>query len=140
MIILDTNVLSALMLDRPPLAVAEWLDSQPHLSIWTTSISVFEVRFGLSSMPAGRRRAKRIESFERILDDVIEQRIAHFDGAAAERAAELAADRRKMGRPGEFRDTMIAGIVLASHAKLATRNVQHFEDIAAPVVNPWVKG
>ncbi len=68
------------MLDRPPLAVAEWLDSQPHLSIWTTSISVFEVRFGLSSMPAGRRWAKRIEAFERILADVIEQRIAHFDG------------------------------------------------------------
>ncbi len=35
---------------------------------------------------------------------------------------------------------MIAGIVLASHAKLATRNVKRFEDIAAPVVNPWVKG
>ena len=139
MIILDTNVLSALMLDRPPLAVAEWLDGQPHLSVWTTSISVFEVRFGLSSMPAGRRQAQRIETFERILTDVIEQRIAHFDGAAAERAAELAADRRKMGRPGEFRDTMIAGIVLASHATLATRNVKHFDDIAAPVVNPWDK-
>jgi hypothetical protein len=139
MIILDTNVLSALMLDRPPLAVAEWLDGQPHLSVWTTSISVFEVRFGLSSMPAGRRQAQRIETFERILTDVIEQRIAHFDGAAAERAAGLAADRRKMGRPGEFRDTMIAGIVLASHATLATRNVKHFDDIAAPVVNPWDK-
>ena len=128
------------MLDRPPLAVAEWLDGQPHLSVWTTSISVFEVRFGLSSMPAGRRQAQRIETFERILTDVIEQRIAHFDGAAAERAAELAADRRKMGRPGEFRDTMIAGIVLASHATLATRNVKHFDDIAAPVVNPWDRG
>jgi hypothetical protein len=34
---------------------------------------------------------------------------------------------------------MIAGIVLASHATLATRNVKHFEDIAAPVVNPWEK-
>jgi len=32
---------------------------------------------------------------------------------------------------------MIAGIVLASHATLATRNVRHFEDIEASVVNPW---
>jgi predicted nucleic acid-binding protein len=139
MIILDTNVLSALMLDRPPLAVAEWLDRQPHLSVWTTSITVFEVRFGLNSMPAGRRRAQRIETFERILANVIEQRIALFDSAGAERAAELAADRRKVGRPGELRDTMIAGIVLASHAKLATRNVKYFEEIAASVVNPWDK-
>jgi hypothetical protein len=32
---------------------------------------------------------------------------------------------------------MIAGIVLANHAALATRNVKHFEDIAKSVVNPW---
>ena len=137
MIILDSNVLSALMLDLPPLAVVGWLDRQPHLSVWTTSVTVFEIRFGLNSMPAGKRQAKRIALFEQILSDVIEQRIAEFDSTAAERAAELAAERRKMGRPGELRDTMIAGIVVASHAKLATRNVKHFEDIAASVVNPW---
>jgi predicted nucleic acid-binding protein len=38
------------------------------------------------------------------------------------------------------RDTMIAGIVLASRAKLATRNVKRFEDIESSVVNPWDKG
>ena len=32
---------------------------------------------------------------------------------------------------------LIAGIVLANHATLATRNVRHFEDIAKSVVNPW---
>jgi len=32
---------------------------------------------------------------------------------------------------------MIAGIVLANRAKLATRNVKHFADIAASAVNPW---
>jgi predicted nucleic acid-binding protein len=49
----------------------------------------------------------------------------------------LCADRRKRGRPVDARDTMIAGIVLASHAKLATRNVKHFEEIAPSLVNPW---
>jgi predicted nucleic acid-binding protein len=125
------------MLDRPPLAVAAWLDRQPHLSVWTTSITVFEIRFGLNSMPAGKRKAQRVVLFEKVLADVIEQRIKHFDSASAERAAELAADRRKKGRPGELRDTMIAGIVLATHATLATRNVRHFDDMAASVINPW---
>jgi len=32
---------------------------------------------------------------------------------------------------------MIAGIVLAHHASLATRNVAHFSNISAAVVNPW---
>jgi hypothetical protein len=35
---------------------------------------------------------------------------------------------------------MIAGNVAASHAKLATRNLTHVEDIASSVVNPWDKG
>jgi predicted nucleic acid-binding protein len=59
---------------------------------------------------------------------------------AARRAAELAAERQRRGRPGELSDTMIAGIVLASRATLATRNAKHFDDIAKMVVNPWDKG
>ena len=44
--------------------------------------------------------------------------------------------RQGKGRPSELRDTMIAGIVLAHHATLATRNTSHFADLAVPVVNP----
>jgi predicted nucleic acid-binding protein len=38
----------------------------------------------------------------------------------------------------ELRDAMIAGIVVARHATLATRNVIHLEDLSVPVVNPWL--
>jgi hypothetical protein len=88
-------------------------------------------------MPSGRRHLQRIDAFERVLTEVIENRFAIFDNLAAERAAEIFAKRQQRGRPVEMSDTMIAGIVLASHATLATRNVKHFEDIAASVVNPW---
>lgn len=137
MILLDSNVFSALMLDRPDQVVADWLDRQPRTSIWTTSVTVFEIRFGLEVMPEGRRRSQRMVAFERVLADVIAARIAVFDPAAAESAAQLAAGGYRRVRPRELRDTMIAGIVLANHAKLATRNVKHFEDIAKLVVNPW---
>ena len=52
-------------------------------------------------------------------------------------AAGLAARRQKSGRPVDMRDTQIAGIALARHATLATRNVEHFEDLKIPVVNSW---
>jgi predicted nucleic acid-binding protein len=45
--------------------------------------------------------------------------------------------RQKRGRPVELRDTMIAGIVIARHGALATRNIDHFEDLSASIVNPW---
>ena len=140
MIILDTNVVSEIMLPKPDERVTRWLDLQPRTSIWTTSVTVFEIRFGLETMPVGKRRTALMASFERWLAEVVQQRIASYDETAARRAAELAADRQRRGRPGELRDTMIAGIVLASHAKLATRNVKHFEDIASSVVNPWDRG
>ncbi len=137
MIVLDTNVISEIMLPRPDKNVTFWLDHQPGPSIWTSSITVYEIRYGLELMPAGSKRSTLTASFERWLTEAIQQRIASFDHAAAQRAAELAAARKVHGRPGDPRDTMIAGIVLANHATLATRNVRHFEDIAKWVVNPW---
>ncbi len=137
MIVLDTNVVSEFMLPRPNGDVIRWLNRQPYVSIWTTSVTIFEIRFGLKSMPGGKRQAALAEWFERWLVEVAQQRIAVYNESAARAAADLAAARQKSGRPGELRDTMIAGIVLANHATLATRNVRHFDDIAKSVVNPW---
>ncbi|HYL84517.1 MAG TPA: type II toxin-antitoxin system VapC family toxin [Candidatus Angelobacter sp.] len=137
MIILDTNVLSALMRPEPELAVLKWLDQQPGASIWTTSITLMEIRYGLLSMPAGRRREQMTREVEAVLREEIEGRYVSFDAAAAEQTAELMALRRSKGRPVELRDTMIAGIALASRATLATRNTAYFEDLSVPVVNPW---
>ena len=137
MIILDTDVLSALMKHEPDRAVAAWLDTQSRISIWTTSVTLLELRFGLGILPAGRRRSQLTQAFEILLAEKIAERIAPFDMIAARHAADLMASRHKRGRPRELRDTMIAGIALAHHATLATRNTQHFHDLAVPVINPW---
>jgi toxin FitB len=137
MIILDTNVISELMLPRPNIQIVQWVDSQPGSSLWTTSINIYEIRSGLQSMPAGKKRSTLIPLFERWLAAVVQHRILNFDVDAAQSAADLAAERKIKGRPSEARDTMIAGIVVSSRAVLATRNVKHFDDIASSVVNPW---
>jgi predicted nucleic acid-binding protein len=137
MILLDTNVISEFMGPAPEPRVAHWLDLQPRSSVWTTSINVYEIRTGLFAMPAGKRRTALEVKFEQLLQIALQGRILHFDSDSANRAAELSANRRRRGRPVEVRDTMIAGIVIASHATLATRNVKHFEEIAKSVVNPW---
>ena len=137
MILLDTNVISEFMGPRPEQQVTRWLDLQPRSSVWTTSINVYEIRSGLFAMPTGKRRTALEVKFEQLLQTALQGRILHFDSDSALLAAELCADRRRRGRPVDSRDTMIAGIVLASHATLATRNVKHFEDIARSVVNPW---
>jgi toxin FitB len=137
MIVLDTNVLSALMRRTPDPQVVAWLDAQPRTSMWITVITVLEVRFDLQILPAGKRRTMLTSAFKAVLEDKIEQRIAPFDAAAAEQAGTLMATRHRKGRPGELRDTMVAGIVLVHHATLATGNSRHFSDLPVRVVNPW---
>ena len=137
MIILDTNVLAALMRTVPEVSVVAWLDRQPAESVWITSITLFEARFGLALLPSGRRRQALEAAFARMLKDDLENRVLDFDYAAAIEAASLAATRQKNGRSVDMRDTQIAGIVLARRATLATRNVRHFGDLNISVVDPW---
>jgi len=64
-------------------------------------------------------------------------RVLAFEASAATAAAALMAERQLRGRRGDIRDSMIAGIVIAHQATLATRNIRHFDDLPVPVVNPW---
>jgi toxin FitB len=137
MIILDTNVLSAVMGAEPDPRVVGWLDRQPSESIWITTVTVFEARQGLALLPASRRRRALELSFALLLHDDLENRVLDFDADAAVAAASLAARRQKAGKLVDVRDTEIAGIVMARRATLATRNVRHFDDLDIPVVNPW---
>jgi len=136
-IILDTNVLGALMHTVPDPKVVAWLDRQPAESVWITSITLFETRFGLALLPLGRRRRAIESAFDQLLNEDLENRVLDFDSAAATAAASVAAARQKRGQPVDMRDTQIAGIALARHATLATRNARHFADLKISIINPW---
>ncbi len=137
MIILDTNVLSALMRITPDAAVIHWLDQQPAESIWITSITLFEAHLGIALLPKGRRQRALAAALAYLLSEDLEGRVLDFDTSAAIEAAGLAATRQKAGHPVDMRDTQIAGIAMARKASIATRNIRHFEDLRVPVVNPW---
>lgn len=137
MILLDTNVLSALMQREPDQAVVAWLDGQPSESVWTTSITVFEVRMGLELLADGRRRRRLEKEFDRLLGEDLDGRVQLFDRAAADAAGTIAAERQRAGRTVEIRDVQIAGIASARKATLATRNVRHFEGLGIHLVDPW---
>jgi toxin FitB len=136
-IILDTNVVSALMRPNDNPAVLAWLDKQPSVSVWTTAITILEIRFGLMLLPDGRRRSTLEQAFADYVREDLQERVLAFDAAAADAAAALAAAYRKRGRQIDFRDIQIAGIALARKATLATRNLRHFDDPSITMINPW---
>jgi len=137
MIVLDTNVISALMLPRSNTSIVDWLNGQPNRQVWTTSVTVLETRSGILMLPDGKRRRGMAQAFGELVDKLLEGRILPFDARAAEAAAVIASSRILAGINKKTLDTQIAGIVVSRSATLATRNVKDFEDLDIPLVNPW---
>lgn len=137
MIILDTNVLSEFMQSTPTSRVRDWLDAQPTDTIWTTSISVMELRSGVEILPSGKRRDHLGNSLDILITRLFVERILPFDLQAAEMSARIFAKRRGSGRPVEWRDAQIAGVALSRNARLATRNLRDFDAVGLELINPW---
>ena len=137
MIVLDTNVLSEGFRPQPAEAVRRWMLAQPPASLFTTVISEAEVFFGMALMPRGQRRAALEQAATAIFEVDFAERILPFDSAAARAFAEIAAARRRLGRPVSQSDAQIAAISRSRGAALATRNVDDFADCGIRVINPW---
>jgi len=141
MIVLDTNVISACMRARKHNAVLEWLDRQPSHQMWTTTVCLVELRYGIENLPDGDGfRAYPETDWRELKSRLLGDRILELDVPSADEAAQISAARRQRGRSVEFRDTVIVGIVRARGAILATRNTRDFDDAGIRLVDPWRTG
>jgi predicted nucleic acid-binding protein len=135
-IILDTNIVSELMRQSPARTVADWSLSQDARDLFTTSVTLAEVRYGIERLPDGQRkaqlRAKAADIFFAFADKVLP-----FDARAALRYATLMADRGRAGQPMVGFDAQIAAICLSYSAALATRNLKDFQQTGLDLINPW---
>ena len=140
MIILDTNVISACMRPKKNKPVMAWLKDQPPRQLWTTTINIFELRYGIEG-PIGNDFRKELElAWQEFGTVIFENRILPFDIKAADAAAVLAGKRRNRQRDAGIRDTFIAGIAISKKATLATRNIKDFKDVGITLVDPWKAG
>ncbi len=140
MIVVDTNVVSELMLPSPADAVIEWASAQEAHTLYFTTISEAELRYGVAILPIGRRREQLLAAVEGMLREDFAGRVIPFDRQAARAYAEIASTRRAAGRPIHYADCQIAAIARAVGASVATRNVRDFEGCGIDVINPWDAG
>lgn len=136
-ILLDTNVVSELMRPTCSPAVLSWLSRQPAIDLYTSTINVAEVLYGIEILPPGQRRRELLEGAERMFTSVFGRRILAFDEHAARSFARIAADRRRQGRPISEMDAEIAAIAHVHDAAVATRNTSDFAHCGVRLVNPW---
>lgn len=137
MILLDTNILSELLRQKPDDGVVSWLASQPRASLFTTTIVRAELLYGIHLLPDGRRKSGLMEAATGIFEEDMAQQVLSFDSSAADAYAEIAATRKLIGKPISQFDAMIAGIARSRGALLATRNVKDFEGCGIEIANPF---
>ena len=137
MILLDTNVVSEPLRRAPEPRVGAWLDAQALETLYLSAITVAELRFGVRSLPAGRRRNRLHSDLERRILPMFTGRILAFDLAASQAYGELMAKARSAGRTLPVSDGSIAAIAAANTMIVATRDTGPFEAAGVKTLNPW---
>lgn len=131
----DTNVLSELAKPAPHPRVIAFLAAADD-AFWVPAVVVFEMEYGVATLPQGRRRRELSAAISSILNDFA-GRILPLERAGAEWAARYRAQRHSAGRDIDVNDALIAGIAKAHNLPLATRNTRHFDGLDIPIANPW---
>ena len=132
--LLDTNVISELTRDEPDSRVVRFLDDQGDL--WLSSVVVYEMEYGLATLPQGRRAA-RLRALQANILAAFAGRLLSLDQSGARWAADLRAQARHVGRTVDVGDALIAGTARAHGLAIATRNVRDFQGMDIHLVNPW---
>lgn len=136
MIVLDTNVVSELIRATPAPAVLAWLRQTSSTGLYTTSVTVAEIRYGIARLPDGRRKQDLHQAADEIFA-AFPRQILPFDLAAAIAYADVVAGRETDGNPISGFDGHIAAICRSRAATLATRNTKDFINAGVTLIDPW---
>jgi predicted nucleic acid-binding protein len=137
MILLDTNVVSEPMRQRPDRRVQEWLDAQAIETLHLSTISLSELLLGIECLPTGKRRRALAAALGEQIIGLFDSRIIPFDVPAAEAYAKVVKRARGQGCAISVADGQIAGIAAARNLTVATRDETPFQAAGLAIINPW---
>jgi predicted nucleic acid-binding protein len=135
-IVLDTNVVSELMRPEPTPQVASWVRSRDRRELFTSAITIAEIRYGIARLPDGRRKQVLLDAADDVFRAFSDQ-VLPVDALAAEHYALIAHSRERSGRRISGFDVLIAAICRSRGAALATRNLPDFDGTGIDTVDPW---
>lgn len=135
--LLDTNVVSEWVRQRPNPGVVAWLADVDEDRVFLSVVTLAELRHGIERLADGTRR-KRLDRWVREeLPVRFEGRLLPIDGQVTNRWGEVVAQRDAAGRPIGIMDAFIAATASVHDLKLVTRNESDFGTTVNEIVNPW---
>jgi predicted nucleic acid-binding protein len=131
--LVDANVLSEAMRQRPNPAVVAWLEEHERQLV-VDAVILGELYAGVLQLPRGRKRRELERWFARVAERI---ECLAWDSVVGLRWARLIVDLRARGKTIPLLDSLIAASALEHGLTVATRNVADFERARVRVINPF---
>jgi toxin FitB len=135
--LLDTNVLSELRRPRPEPKVVAFVADRPLASLYISSVTLAESRFGIEQVAEPNRRAELNYWLTHKVRPMFENRILPVTEDIMFKWRLLVEEGRKMGHTFSQPDLIIAATAIEHDLTVATRDRGDYEKARASVVNPW---
>lgn len=134
--LLDTCVISELVMPTPNRKVVDWLNELPSEVLFLCAITIGEVRKGLTKLPDFIKK-ERLTLWLNTLLEEYKERIRSIDLMVCENWGVLQGNAEKAGTPMSSIDGLIAAITYTHNLTLVTRNESDFYPSNIPIINPW---
>ena len=134
--LLDTCVLSELVKPEPNSQVMNWIRHIPSESLFLCSITIGEIRKGLTKLPESKKKQKLADWLNTLLESY-QARIHSIDVTVAENWGVMQGKAEQDGRPMPSIDSLIAATAYTHNLILVTRNEKDFQASNLSILNPW---
>lgn len=138
--LLDTNIISNVTKPVPSEALVAWMAGQADEDLFSSSLTVAEIRRGILEKPAGKKR-KQLERWFSGPEGppaLFAGRVLPFDEKAGLIWARLMAAGTAAGRPRNPLDMIVAAVAEANDCVVVTDNERDFAGLK--IVNPLRAG
>ena len=130
--LLDTNI-CIYIIKRRPIEVLDRFKQHSLLDVAISTITLFELQFGVEKSQYRKRAQSALEKFLQPLTVLV------HDCSAAVEAAVIRGQLEKRGTPIGPYDLLIAGLAKSLNLILVTNNSKEFERIEGLQVENWVE-
>ena len=136
--LLDTNVLSELRRLHPEPKVERFIAAQPLASMFVSSVTFAEIRFGIELVADPARRVELNDWLIHKVRPMFEGRVLAITEDVMFKWRLLVEDGRKAGHTYSQPDLIIAATGLHHGLTIVTRDAGDFARTQATIFNPWV--
>lgn len=135
--IVDTNVISEQNRKNPNTNVLSWLGDTPFASIFTTEVTLAEIRYGIEIQTDAEKAAGIQTWLDRKVRPIFSDRVLRVNEGVLVRWRLLSRKLQQSRKPTPPTDLLIAAIAIENSCGIATRDVDPFLATGIPTINPF---